>query len=86
MADGGLVLGEAGEAVEDQAAGDCDVEAGAAADHRDLNADVGGLDVLGGDALGLVAEQHDGRFRGGRQARQRDGVAGEFDGSVGGTV
>jgi hypothetical protein len=36
--------------------------------------------VLGGDALGLVAEKDDGRLRGGRQARQRDGVVGEFDG------
>jgi hypothetical protein len=74
------VLREAGEAVKDQAAGHRHVEAGAIGDHRDLDARVGGLDVLSGDALGLVAEQHDGWLSGGRQTGKRDRVVGQFDG------
>jgi hypothetical protein len=56
---------EAGEAVEDEAARDGDVEAGAGADHGNLDAGVGVIDVLGRDALSLVAEQDDGPFDGG---------------------
>jgi hypothetical protein len=70
-------LGEADEPVENEAAGDGDGEAGAGADHGDLDAGTGGVDVFGGDALGLVAQQDDGPLGGGRQPRQRDGVVGE---------
>jgi hypothetical protein len=38
--------------------------------------------MLRGDALGHVAEQHNGWLHGGRQARQRDGVVGEFEARI----
>jgi hypothetical protein len=78
--DGRRVLCEAGEAIEDEAAGNGNVEAGADADHRDLHAPVGGLDVLGGDALGLMAQQNHCRLSGGRQTGKRNRVVGQFDG------
>jgi hypothetical protein len=73
-------LDKAGEAVENQTAGDGNVEAGATADHRDLDAGIGGIDVLGGDALGLMAQQHDRWNGGGRQPVERDRVVGELNG------
>jgi hypothetical protein len=74
------VLREAGEAVEDQAAGDRHVEAGADADHGDLDTGVRGLDVFGGDALGFVAQQDDGWLCGRCQPGESDRVVGELDG------
>ena len=45
----------AGEAIENEAAGDRDVEARALSDHRDLHADVRSVDVFLGGAVPFVA-------------------------------
>jgi hypothetical protein len=74
------MLREASEPIEDKAASNGNVEAGADADHRDLDAPVGGLDVLGGDALSLMAQQNHCRLSGGRQTGERNRVLGQFNG------
>ncbi len=51
--------GQPREAIEDEAAGDCDVQARALADHRDLDAGIGALHEIVWDSLVLVAQQYD---------------------------
>src|SRR5437764_14520794 len=71
---------ESGKAVQHKAAGDGDVETGAATDHRDLDAGVGLLNPPFGNTVVFVAEQDDGALARRSQTSQRSGFSRQFDG------